>query len=88
MLRHKLRIALLETSINAQIRKQMLKFNIARNITTKKKASEKKSSEHLTILLSKKHKGRYKKLLLINTKFNTCLKIQMDFETSFCTDLN
>lgn len=88
MLRHKLRIALLETSINAQIRKQMLKFNIARNTITKKKASERKSSEHLTIFLSKKHKGRYKKLPLINTKFNTCLKIQMDFETRFCTDLS
>lgn len=65
MLRHKLSIALLETTINAQIRRQMLKFNIAKNTTTEKKASERKSSEHLTISLSKKHKGRYKKLPLL-----------------------
>lgn len=62
MLRYTLKIALLETSMNAQIGKQMLKFNVTRNVTTQKKASERESSEHPTIFSNKSYKGRYKNL--------------------------
>lgn len=84
MLRCKLRIALLETSTNAQIRKQMLKFNITRNVTAQKKSFWKgKQWTFDNILKPKPQRQIQETPSFINTKLNTCLKSKWTLKQVF-----